>query len=230
MLSWWYHAISDANHLVFYGPLPLLPSIFPNIRVFSSGQLCIRGPKYWSFKFSSSPSNEYSGLISFRIDLFDLRAVQGTLKSLLQHQNSKMSILWRLACFMVELSHPYVITGKTIALTRWTFVSEVMSQESTYFWLSQRLPGQQVAWLRGIYILEERLFNSATAKAGWRSALICTLFSLFDTEKQPMVAARLQSEKPCSGFCKLHHTFRSACNAYAFSFPSVSYPKQCCYL
>ena len=85
--------VMPSNHLIFCCPLLLLPSIFPNIRVFSSGQLCIRGPKYWSFKFSSSPSNEYSGLISFRIDLFDLRAVQGTLKSLLQHQNSKMSIL-----------------------------------------------------------------------------------------------------------------------------------------
>ena len=114
--------VMPSNHLIFCHPLLLLPSIFPSIRVFSSTQLCIRGPKYWSFKFSSSPSNEYSGLISFRIDLFDLHAVQGTLKSLLQHQNSKMSILWRLACIMVELSHPYMITGKTIALTRCTFV------------------------------------------------------------------------------------------------------------
>ena len=106
----------------------LLPSIFPSIRVFSNESvLRIRWPKYWSFSFSISLSNEYSGLISFRMDWFDLLAVQGTLRSLLQHHSSKASILWHSAFFMVQLLHPYMTTGKTIALTRWTFVSKVMS-------------------------------------------------------------------------------------------------------
>ena len=116
-----------SNHLTLCHPLLLLPPVFPSIRVFSNElALPIRWPKYWSFSFSISPSNDYSGLISFRIDWFDL-AVQGTLKSLLQHHNSKASILQCSAHFMVELSHRYTITGKTIALTRWTFVSKVMS-------------------------------------------------------------------------------------------------------
>ena len=115
-----------SNHLILCCPL-LLPSIFPSIRVFSNQSvLRIRWSKYWSFGFSISPSNEYSGLISFRIDWFDL-AVQGTLKSLLYHHNSKASILWRSAFFMVQLSHPYTTTGKHIALTIWTFVGKVMS-------------------------------------------------------------------------------------------------------
>ena len=115
-------------HLILCHPLLLLPSIFPNIRVFSNeSALCIRWPQYWSFSFSISPSNEYSGLISFRIDWFDLLEVQGTLTSLLQHHSSKASILWHLAFFMVQLSHPYMTTGKTIVLTRWTFISKVMS-------------------------------------------------------------------------------------------------------
>ena len=106
----------------------LLPSIFPSIRTFSSESvLCIRWPKYWSFSFSLSPSNEYSELISFRMDWLDLLAVLGTLKSLLQHHRSKASILQRLAFFTVQLSHPYMTTGKTIALTRRTFVGKVMS-------------------------------------------------------------------------------------------------------
>ena len=106
----------------------ILPSIFPSIRVFSSQSvLCIRWPKYWSFGFGNSPSNEYLGLISFRIDWFDLLAVQGLLKSLFQHHSSKTLILRCSAFFMVQLSHPYMTTGKTIALTRWTFVSKVMS-------------------------------------------------------------------------------------------------------
>ena len=117
-----------SNHLILFCPLLLLPSIFPSIRVFSSESvLRIRGPKYWSFSFSISPSNEYSGLISFRMDWLDLLAVQGTLKSLLQHHSSKASILWRSALFMVQLSHPYMTTGKTIALTRQTLVGKVMS-------------------------------------------------------------------------------------------------------
>ena len=114
-----------SNHLILCHPL--LPSIFPNIRVFSSESvLCIRWPKYWSFSFSNSPSNEYSGLISFRIDWLDILAVQGTLKSLLQHHSSEVSILQCSAFLMVQFSHPYMTTGKTIALTRWTFVGKVM--------------------------------------------------------------------------------------------------------
>ena len=121
-------SVMPSNHLVFCFPLLLLPSIFPNIRVFSNeSALCIRWPKYWSFTFSISPSSEYSGLISFRMDWLDHLAVQGTLKSLLQHHSSKASILWHSAFFMDQLSHPYMTTGKTIALIRWTFVGKVMS-------------------------------------------------------------------------------------------------------
>ena len=117
-----------SNNLILYHPLLLQPSVFPSIRVFSDESvLRIRWPKYWSFRFSISPSNEYSGLISFRIDWLGLLAVQGTLKSLLQHHSSKASILCCSAFFIVQLSHPYVTTGKTIALTRWTFVGKVMS-------------------------------------------------------------------------------------------------------
>ena len=117
-----------SNLLILCRPLLLLPSIFPSIRVFSNESvLCIRWPKYWSFSFNISPSNEYSGLISFRMDWLDLLAVQGTLKSLLQHHSSKASILQPSAFFTVQLSHPYMTTGKTIALTRQTFVGKVMS-------------------------------------------------------------------------------------------------------
>ena len=116
------------NHFIFCRSLLLLPSIFPSIRVFSNeSALLIRWPMYWSFSFSISPSNEYSGLISFRMDWLDLLAVQGTLKSLLQHHISIASILQCLAFFMVQLPHPYMATGKTIALTIWTFVCKVMS-------------------------------------------------------------------------------------------------------
>ena len=116
-----------SNHLILCRPL-LLPSIFPNIRAFSNeSTLCIRWPKYWSFIFSISPSSEYSGLISFRMDWLDLLAVQGTLKSLLQHHNAKASLLQHSAFFMVQLSHPYMTTGKTIVLTIWTFVGKVIS-------------------------------------------------------------------------------------------------------
>ena len=121
-------SVMPSNHLILCHPLLLPPSIFPSIRVFSNESvLCIRWPKYQSFSFSISPSNEYSGLISFRIDWFDLLAVQGTLKSRLQHHNSKASILQHSAFFVVPLSHPYMTTGKTIALTRRTFVDKVMS-------------------------------------------------------------------------------------------------------
>ena len=117
-----------SNHLIFCHLLFLPPSIFPSTGVFASESvLCIRWPKYWSFSFSISPSNEYSGLISSRMNWLDLLAVQGTLKSLLQHHSSKASILWCSAFFIVLLSHPYMTTGKTIALTRQTFVGKVMS-------------------------------------------------------------------------------------------------------
>ena len=118
----------SSNHFILCCPLLLLPSVFPSIRVFSNESvLHIRWPKYWSFSFSISPSNEYSGLSSFTIDWWDLLAVQGTLKSLLQHHNSKASVLWCSAFFMVQLSHLYMTTGKTIALTKWTFVGKVIS-------------------------------------------------------------------------------------------------------
>ena len=116
------------NHLILCRPLLLLPSIFPSIRVFSNeSALHIRWPKFWSFSFNISPTNEHPRLISFRIHWLDLLAVQGTLKSLLQHHSSKASILQRSAFFTVQLSHPYMTTGKTIALTRWTFVGQVIS-------------------------------------------------------------------------------------------------------
>ena len=121
-------SVMPFNHLILCYPLLLLPSIFPSIRVFSTESvLCIRWPKNWSFSFSISPSNEYSGLISFRIDCYDLFAVQGTLKSLLQHHSSKASLLQHSAFFIIQLSHPYMTTGKTIALTRWTFIGKVTS-------------------------------------------------------------------------------------------------------
>ena len=120
--------VMPSNHLILCYPFLLLPSILPRIRVFSNESvLPIRWPKYWSFSFSISPSNEYSELISFSIDWLDLLAVQETLKSLLQHHSSKESTLWCSAFFMVQLSHPYMTTGKTIALTRWSFLVKVMS-------------------------------------------------------------------------------------------------------
>ena len=121
-------SVMPSNHLILCHPFLLLPSIFPSIRVFSNeSALGIRWLKYWSFSFSISPSNEYSGLIFFRVDWLDLLAVQRTLRSLLQHHSSKESILWHSAFFQAQLSHPYMTTGKTIALTRWTFVGKVMS-------------------------------------------------------------------------------------------------------
>ena len=114
--------VMPSNHLILCHPLLLLPSIFPSIRVFSNeSALCIRWPKYWSFSFNISPSSEHPGLISFRMDWLNLLAVQGTLKSLLQHHSSKASILQHPGFFLVQLSHPYMTTRKTIALTRWTF-------------------------------------------------------------------------------------------------------------
>ena len=121
-------SVMPSNHLILCYLLFLLPSIFPSIRVFSNESvLCNRWPKYWSFSFSITPSNEYSGLISFRMDWFDLLAVQETLKSLLQHHSSKASILQCSGFFIVQLSHPYMTTGKTMALTRQTFVGKVVS-------------------------------------------------------------------------------------------------------
>ena len=121
-------SVIPSNHLILCRPLLLRPSIFPSIRVYSNeSALCMRWPKDWSFSFSISPSNEHRGLVSFRMDWLDLLAVQGTLKSLLQHHSSKASILQCPAFFTVQLSHPYTTTGKTIALTRWTFAGKVMS-------------------------------------------------------------------------------------------------------
>ena len=121
-------SVMPSNHLILCCPLLLPPSVFPSIRVFSNESVFrIRWPKYWSFSFSISPSNEYSGLISFRMDWLNLLAVQGTLKSFLQHHSLKASILRHLALFIVQLSHPYMTTGKTIALPRWTFLGKVMS-------------------------------------------------------------------------------------------------------
>ena len=120
--------VMPSNHLILYHPFLLLPSIFPSIRTITNESvLSIKWPKYWSFSFSIRPSNEYSGLTSFRMDWLDLLAIQGTLKTLLQHHSSKASILRCSAFFIVQLSHPYMTTGKTIALTRRTFVGKVMS-------------------------------------------------------------------------------------------------------
>ena len=130
--------VMPSNHLILCRPLLLPPSVFPNIRVFSNELVRhIRWPKYWSFSFSFSPSNEYSGLISFRMDWLDLLAVQGTLKSLLQHHSSKALILQRLAFFTVQFAHPYMTTGKTIALTRWTFVGKFLAHSSTQYLSNQ---------------------------------------------------------------------------------------------
>ena len=131
-------SVMPFNHFILCHPLLPLPSIFPSIRVFSNDSvLRIRWPKYWSFSFSISPSNEYSGLISFTIDWFDLFAVKGSLKSLLQHHSSKASILQCSAFFMVQLSHPYTNTGEIIALTIWTFVGKIMSLLFNMLSLSQ---------------------------------------------------------------------------------------------
>ena len=136
-----------SNHLILCCPLLLPPSIIPSIRVLSNESvLCIRWPKYWSFSFSISPSNEYSGLISFRIDWFDLLAVQETLKSLLQHHSSKASVLQCSALLIVQLSHPYMTTGKTIVLTRWNFVGKLMSL------LFNKLSRLVIAFLPGVSV------------------------------------------------------------------------------
>jgi len=131
-------SVMSSKHLILCHPLLCLPSIFPSIRVISNESvLCIQWSKFWSFSFSISPSNEYSGLISFRMNWLDLLAVQGTLKSLLQHHSSKASILWCSAFFIVQLSHPYMTIGKTIALTRWTIVGKVMSAFQYVVWVGR---------------------------------------------------------------------------------------------
>ena len=162
-------SVMPSNHLILGGPLVLLPSIFPSITVFSNESvLRIRWPKDWSFSFHISPSNEHPGLISFRMDWLDLLAVQGTLKSLLQHHSSKASILRCSAFFIVQLSHPYMTTGKTIVLTRWTFVDKVMSLDFnmlsmlviTFLPRSKHL---LISWLQSpsAVILEPRKMKSA---------------------------------------------------------------------
>ena len=163
-------SVMPSNHLILCCPLLLLPSIFPSIRVFSNeSALLIRWPKYWSLSFNISPSNEHPGLISFRMDWLDLLAIQGTLKSLLQHHSTKESILRCSAFFIAQLSHPYMTTGKTIALTRWTFVGKVMSLlynmlsrlVITFLLRSKRL---LISWLQSLsaVILKPRKIKSAT--------------------------------------------------------------------
>ena len=165
-----FELVMPSSHLILSHPLLLLPPIPPSIRVFSNeSTLCMRWPKYWSFSLSISPSNEHPGLISFRMDWLDLLAVQGTLKSLLQHHSSKASILRCLAFFTVQLSHPYMATGKTIALTRQTFVGKVVSQ--LFNMLSRLvitfLPRSKcllISWLQppSAVILEPQKIKSAT--------------------------------------------------------------------
>ena len=139
--------VRTSNHLIFCRPLLLLPPIPPSIRVFSNeSTLRMRWPKYWSFSFSISPSNEHPGLISFSMDWLDLLAVQGTLKSLLQHHSSKASVLWHSAFFTVQLSYPYMTIGKTIALTRWTFVDKVI------YLLFNMLSRLMITFLQGVSV------------------------------------------------------------------------------
>ena len=178
-------SVMPSDHLVLCRPLLLLPSNFPSIRVFSSESvLCIRWPNYWSFSFSISPSNEYSGLISFRMDWLDLLAVQGTLKSFLQHHSSKVSILQNSAFFMVQHSHPYMTTGKTIVLTRQTFVGKAMSVlfnklsrlVITFLPRSKHL---LISWLQSpsAVILEPKKIKSLTVQCLQKSQARCKCVS-----------------------------------------------------
>ena len=165
-LTWWW----PSNHLILCHPLLILPSVFPSIRVFSNDlALHIRWPKYWSLRFSMSPSNKYSGLISFRINWLDPLAVQGTLKSLLQHHSSTASVLQSSAFFIVQLSHPYMTTGKTIGLTKWAFVGKVMSLlfntlSSFVIAFLSRSKHLLISWLQSpsAVILEPQNIKSAT--------------------------------------------------------------------
>ena len=152
----WPELVVLSNHLILFHPFFLAPSVFPNIRVFSSeSALRIRWPNYWSFSFSISPSNEYSGLISFRMDWLDLLAVQGTLKSLFQHHNSKASVLWCAAFFMAQLSHPYMTTGQTITLT----IQNIGYMKTQYIEIHQRFSHCQVSRLH-IYLISHCLCAS----------------------------------------------------------------------
>ena len=189
-------SVMPSNHPILCCPLLLLPSIFPSICVSSNESVpCIRWPKYWSFSFSISPSNEYSGLIFFRMDCFVLFAVQGTLKSLFQHHSSKASILWHSAFFIVQLSHPYMTTGKTIALTRpltrlRTFVGNVMSLlfnmlsrlveygDSLKNWKIE-LPYGLAIPVRGIYPEKNMIW-----KEMWKPVFTAALFTIAKTWKQ----------------------------------------------
>ena len=165
--------VMPSNHTIFCHPLLLLPSILPSIRVFSNESvLCIKWPKYWSFSFNISPSNEHSGLISMRMDWMVLLAVQGTLKSLLQHHSSKASILQCSAYFIVQLSHPYMTTGKTIALTRRTFVGKVMSLlfnmlSSLVITFLPRSKCHLISWLKSpsAVILESKKIKTVTVSS-----------------------------------------------------------------
>ena len=169
-------SVMPFNHLVLCHPLLLLPSSFPSINVFSNDSiLCIRWPKYWSFSFNISPSNEYSGLISFRMTWFDLLAVQGTLKSLLQHHSSKPSILWHSAFFIVQVSHPYMTTGKAIALTRRIFVGKVMSL------LFNMLSGLGVTFLPKSKLLLISRLQSPSAVILEPQKIVCHCFYCFPT-------------------------------------------------
>ena len=167
-----------SNHLPLCRPLLLLSSIFPSIRVFSNESvLRIKWPEYWSFSFSISPFNEYSGWISFRIDWLDLLAVQGTLKSFLQHHSSKASILWCLAFFRVQLSHPYMTTGKTIALTRWTYVGKVISLLFNMLLVIAFLPRSKhllISWLQSpsAVILEFPKIKYLTVQSGSKGHVV----------------------------------------------------------
>ena len=182
-------SVMSSNCLILCHPLLLPPSIFPSIRVFySESVLLTRQPKYWIFSFSISLSNEYSRLISFRIDSFDLLAVQGTLKSLLQHHSSKASILWHTVFFMIQLSHLYMTTGKTIALTRWTFVGKVMSLlfnmlSGLVIAFLPRSKHLLISWLQSpsAWILEPKKIKSLTvspsiAMKWWGRMPWCSLF------------------------------------------------------
>ena len=154
--------VMPSNHLILRCPLLFLPSIFPSISIFSiESALRFRWPEYWSFTFSISPSNEYSGLISIRTDWFYLLAVRGTLKSLLQHHSSKASILWPSPCFMVQLSHPSMSTGKTMALTRQTFVDKIMSL------LFNMLSLEEIPKCRCVYCREVRVSTVCIKAFKW---------------------------------------------------------------
>ena len=178
------------NHLILCRPLLLLPSIFPSIRIFSNElALRMRWPKYWSFSFSISPSNEHSRLISFRMDWLDLLAVQGTLRSLLQHHSSKASILWRSAFFIVQLSHPYMTTGKTIILTRWTFADKVMSLlfimlsrlVITFLPRSKRL---LISWLKSQFIIfEKEIYIHLYIFSTSEHAVVCNIIKILQKRK-----------------------------------------------